>query len=331
MERFDRAYLRKLRYALQWGLLVFIIYGGYRLYLFREHFISGTRLVERPPLVDGFLPIGALMGLKLWILKGVFDPVHPAALVIFLSAMAVSLALKKSFCGWLCPVGTLSEVTYKIGKTIFGRNLKMPKYLDYPLRSVKYILLGSFAYVVLKMPAEGIIGFLGTPYWKAADVKMLEFFIKMSSLTLYVLISLFALSFVFKNFWCRYLCPYGALLGIMSFLSPLKITRNNDACIHCGACTRNCPSLLPVDEKSRVNSPECTGCLTCVSRCPTKGALDMSLPSGKPLRPVIYAVLVSALFFGIVFAAKLTGRWQSNVTTEEYKAIVPIASQLGHP
>jgi polyferredoxin len=331
-EKIDRRYLRKLRYAFQWALFALIIYGGYRLYRFTEHFLSGTGQVERPPLVDGFLPIGSLMTLKLWLTEGFFDKVHPAGLVIFGTALLMSMLLKKSFCGWACPVGALSEQLFRLGGRIFGRNLRMPVYLDYPLRSLKYLLMGFFLYVVLlKMDAEAILAFLGTPYWKVADVKMLYFFTKMTTSTAIVLLVLVLLSLPFKNFWCRYLCPYGALVGLLSYLSPYKITRNEDKCIHCKRCTKSCPSMLPVESKARVSSPECTGCLTCVSRCPAKGALDMALPGRRPLRPVIYVALVTVLFFGLIGFAKVTGHWKSDVTYEEYKTVVPMADKFEHP
>jgi len=127
------------------------------------------------------------------------------------------------------------------------------------LRSVKYALLAFFIYiVVLKMPSFAIMRFLEGDYYKIADVKMLLFFIEMTTTTAVSLSLLFVLSLFYKNFWCRYLCPYGALLGLISFFQPLKITRNNAACIHCGTCTKNCPSLLPVERLTNVRSPECT-------------------------------------------------------------------------
>jgi len=310
-----------------------------------EHFSTGrTPLVERPPLVDGFLPIGGLMGLKLWTTEGIFDPVHPAAIVIFLSALSVSALFKKGFCGWLCPVGTLSEAVFKTGRRLLGKNYKLPSYVDYPLRSLKYLLLGFFFHVVGKMPAEGITDFLYTSYWKVADLKMLEFFTRMSVFTGAVLIVLFILSLPVKNFWCRYLCPYGALLGLLSLLSPFKITRDEGACTHCGRCAKDCPSSIPVEQKQRVGSPECTGCLTCVSVCPSRGALDMGLRApailgvARPLRkglqpvnPLLYISLLTAFFFGVIAVAKLTGHWHSSVTYEEYKAVIPMLSGLAHP
>ncbi len=339
MEKVDRTYLRYIRYAVQWGIFSFLTYAGYKFYLFVEHFISPdtnltpeTILSLRSPSVEGFLPIGALMALKLWITTGIFDRVHPAGLVIFGAAILTALLVKKGFCGWICPVGALSDFVWKLGKKIFGRNFTMHRYIDYPLRSLKYILLVFFIYIIIiKMPPFAIIGFLEGDYYKIADVKMLYFFTEMTTLTFITLLILFLLSLPFKNFWCRYLCPYGALLGLVSLCSPLKITRNTDACIDCGRCSRSCPSLLPVDKKIRIKSPECTGCLTCVSHCPAKGALDMAFTKKRTLSPVIFAVLVICLFFGAVGIGKITGKWNSAVTYEEYRLIVPQASTLGHP
>ncbi|TAL24193.1 MAG: 4Fe-4S binding protein [Nitrospirae bacterium] len=335
MEKIDRSYLRYIRYAVQWSVFFFLIYAGYRFYLFVDYFSSANTLltpVGRPASVEGFLPIGALMALKLWITAGIFDRIHPAGLVIFIAAILMALLLKKSFCGWICPVGALSDFVWKLGRKIFNRNFVMHRYADYPLRSLKYILMLFFIYViVIKMPSFAILRFLEGDYYKIADVKMLYFFTNMTTVTFVTLLILFLLSLPFKNFWCRYLCPYGAMLGLISFGSLLKITRNTDSCIDCGKCSRNCPSLLPVDKKIRIKSPECTGCLTCVSHCPAKGALDIGFTKKRVLNPVIFAVLVICLFFGAVGVGKIAGKWNSAVTYEEYRLIIPRASILDHP
>ena len=189
-----------------------------------------------------------------------------------------------------------------------------------------------FIYVIaVKMPPSEIFTFLEEDYYMIADVKMLYFFTKMTLVTFITLLILFTASLFLKNFWCRYLCPYGALLGVLSLWSPLKITRNEDACIHCGKCTKNCPAALPVGEKVRIKSPECTGCLTCVSHCPAKGALDISFTKRRILNPLVLAILVIALFFGAIGVGKLTDKWNSIITYEEYKRIIPRASILKHP
>jgi polyferredoxin len=185
--------------------------------------------------------------------------------------------------------------------------------------------------VVVKMPASAIAGFLKSDYYKIADVKMLYFFTRMTTETTVVLSALFVFSLLFKNFWCRYLCPHGALLGLISMCSPVKIARNDNVCIHCGKCAKYCPSLLPVDRKFRVRSPECTGCLTCISHCSVKGALDMSVTRKRALSPLAYVAIVVILFFGIIGAAKFAGMWNSAVTPSDYARVVPQTSLLEHP
>lgn len=333
MEKIDRAYVRKLRAAVQWAVVAMTLYAGVSFYFFVRALESGAvPSITRSPAVEGFLPIGALMAVKLWIAEGVFDPLHPAALVLFIAALLLAVLLKKSFCGWVCPVGTISESVGTAGAKVFGRNFGLPKYLDYPLRSVKYLLMAFFLFIVfINMSPVQIGAFLNTPYWKVADVKMLRFFTHMSPATGITLAALFGLSLVYKNFWCRYLCPYGGLLGLLSMASPVKIGRNEARCIRCGACTKNCPSLIPVANLTTVKTPECTGCLTCVSRCPAKGALDARLAGKRTVRPEAVAALIVGIFFGLIGLARLAGLWHSSLAPEELMRLLPFLNGLEHP
>lgn len=297
--------------------------------------MTGSTLLspaDRPASIEGFLPIGALMSLKLWLTTGFFDRIHPAGLVIFIAALLMSLLLKKSFCGWICPVGALSDAVWRLRQQLFKQQFGINRWVDYALRSVKYLLMALFVYIILiKMDPGAIASFIEGDYYKIADVKMLYFFTRMSTTTLASLVVLFLLSLVYRNFWCRYLCPYGGLLGLLSTISPLKITRNNEACIYCGRCSKNCPSLIPVERLSRVRTPECTGCLTCVSRCPAKDALEVSTPGRRTLHPVVFIIFVALLFSGILGIGRLAGKWQSAVTEGEYRRIIPTVSALEHP
>ncbi len=328
-----RRYVKNIRYTVQWSILLFIFYAGYEFHRFIKHFESDhLPLAIRIPSIEGFMPIGALMSLRLWLTNNIFDTIHPAALVIFVSALVISLLFKKAFCGWICPVGTLSEATFKIGRSLFTKNPLLNKYIDYPLRSIKYILMGFFIYIILiKMTNKELLSFLEQPYWKIADVKLLIFFTDMSITTGIVLIMLVFFSIIYKNFWCRYFCPYGALVGILSFISPFNINRYESYCIHCNKCTENCPNLLPVENKDILRSPECNGCLICVSVCPEKGALDISLPKRKPVHPLVFIALIITIFFGVTQYAKLSGYWESSVTYEEYRELIPNIEKYKHP
>jgi polyferredoxin len=319
------------RQTVQWLFFGWCLFIGVQFGLFVRHFeTTGKAYFSRPPAVDGFLPIGSLASLKAWLLTGHFDPVHPAALVLFLTFLSMSLLAKKSFCSFICPVGTMSEGAWKIGERLFGRNFRIWRCFELFLQFAKYALLIFFAKLILfDMPIVAIKEFLSAPYWAVADVKMLHFFTRMSSISMVIIAMLSLLSVVYKNFWCRYLCPYGALLGLLSMLSPFKVSRSLSRCIECGTCSRVCPAQIDVQNKLKVSSPECTGCLTCVSSCPEKGALSMSFCK-YPVPGVMFVGIVLLLFGCGVIIGVLNGHWQTSLTYEDYRQLIPFAGHLGH-
>jgi polyferredoxin len=182
------------------------------------------------------------------------------------------------------------------------------------------------------MPVPGLREFLESPYGIVADVKMLDFFRRAGTLTLQVCAVLVILSVFVKNFWCRYMCPYGALLGLASLASPVRITRDPVTCIDCAKCAKACPSRIPVDVLRTVRTPECTGCLTCVSVCPVKDALEMrTLVKRRKLTARQIAVGVVAIFVLITGVARLTGYWSTDLPDSTYFDLVPRADTLSHP
>ncbi len=213
----------QIRHLIQSILFILTLLIGFQFLIYILQ-ASGTDpiTVPRPASIEGFLPIGALLGWKRFFATGSWDTVHPAAMVIFGFAIILSALLRKSFCSWFCPVGTLSEWLWKLGKKVFGRKISIPNWLDFVLRAIKYFLLGFFLWIILRMSAESIGLFLDSPYYKISDVKMLHFFTRMTKTTAIILAILAVGSTFVPNFWCRYFCPYGALLGLVSILSPSR-------------------------------------------------------------------------------------------------------------
>ncbi|ACX52984.1 iron-sulfur cluster-binding protein [Ammonifex degensii KC4] len=314
----------------------YLLYLGWRFYLFVRYFETGGAmpLVDRPPAVEGFLPIGALMALRYWLATGLYDPIHPAALSIFLVVLLVSLLFKKGFCSWICPVGTISEGLDWLGVKLFRQKRPvMPRWLDLPLRSLKYGLLAFFVLSIFSlMSVEDIGVFLHSPYYCISDVKMLQFFLHLSPTASVTLLVLAVLSIIYRHFWCHYLCPYGALLGIISIFSPLKITRNADLCSSCRTCDRVCPAYLKVSHSERLWSPECNACLRCVESCPSRGALTIAGPGGRGrISPWVFGGVLLAVFFGLILLAQVCGYWQTVLTPNDYSALIPYSRYLTHP
>ncbi|HER00010.1 MAG TPA: 4Fe-4S binding protein [candidate division Zixibacteria bacterium] len=310
------------------------IWIGLQFYFFVYYYLAGEKgiYLPRPPGVEGFLPISSLISLRSAIETGQLSWVHPAGLALLVIFISASFILRKSFCSFMCPVGTVSESLGAVGRKIFKKRLKLPAFLDYPLRSLKYLLLAFFLYAVFyQMSSADIQTFLNSPYNQVADVKMLLFFTRVSEVTFWVLLVLVVLSVIYEGVWCRYLCPYGALLGFIGLFSPVKIRRNSKTCIDCLKCSKVCPSRINVHKMKAVNSDECFGCMACVDACPVQDTLDMKLPGGRKISPRTYLIAAFMAFLIPILAFKVAGYWDNNITSEEYKEhIENIDSPLYH-
>jgi polyferredoxin len=340
VRRIQKDYSKVCRHSFQAAFLLLNLWIGTRFYLWvRQHEVAqGGAPLARPAGVEGWLPIAGLMNLKYWLLRGEIPRVHPAAMFLLLAFLSIAFLFRKAFCSWLCPIGTISECLWRAGKKLFRRNFFLPRWLDLPLRGLKYFMLGFFVWAISTMSATGIRDFMQSPYGLIADVKMLNFFRHIGETGLIVL-SVFVLASVFvPNFWCRFLCPYGALLGLTSWLSPMKIRRNPEPCIECAKCAKACPSNLPVDKLVKIQSVECTGCLECVAVCPAENALSLGLPQMLMPKKQRFALPtwamaagIAVLFLGVAGFAKATGHWSSPIPDAVYQRLVPNADQAAHP
>jgi polyferredoxin len=327
--------IQKYRFIIQSLFTLLCIWIGIEFYLFIRYLESnGTSVFyNRPPGVEGFLPISSMMSLYYFILTGEIHSAHPAGLFIFLAIVLVSFIFRKAFCSWLCPVGFISELIGDFGEKLFKKKIKVPKFFDYPLRSLKYILLAFFVYAIFFLMSQvAIKAFLDSPYNLVADVKMYYFFADISRFSLIVISILVLLSIPIRNFWCRYLCPYGALLGLISLLSPNKIKRNPVSCIDCAKCTKVCPSAIKVDKVITVISDECTSCLSCIDVCPVADTLEVkSIIGKKKISKQFVAVGVLSIFIAVTGIGMLTGHWQNKITRDEYLNHYKYMESYGHP
>jgi len=332
-KRAPKDYSQILRHSVQLAFLALNAWIGVQFYLWVRYYETGgqSMLVSRPPGVEGWLPIASLMNLKVLLLTGQIPKLHPAGMFILIAFLAASWIFRKSFCSWLCPVGTVSEYLGQIGRRIFGRNFRIPRRVDIGLRSLKYVLLALFLYAVGSMSVDAIRTFLEGPYGIVDDVKMLNFF-RFLGFTGAILMAILVFASVFvQNFWCRYLCPYGALMGFFSLASPLRIRRDPNICIDCGKCAKICSAALPVDRLITIKSAECTACMQCVAVCPAADALFLTAPRRWRVPAWMVAAGVTAIFLGVCGWAQWNGTWHTILPNRVYLELVPHANEFTHP
>ncbi len=323
--------IQNYRFISQTIFMLITIWIGieYAIFIFR---LEGNALeVYRPSGVESFLPISALMSTVYYLRTGIIHAIHPAGFMIFAGIVAMSFYVGKSFCSWVCPVGFISELVGDFGEKIFKKKISMPKFLDIPLRTLKYLLLLFFASSIIPMSAIELRFFLDSDYNIAADIKMFEFFRSLSQFSFIVLMSLLVLSVLFKNFWCRYLCPYGALLGFIGLFSIHKISRNTETCIDCSLCDKACPSKIPVSKRKLVISDECTSCVQCIDVCPVKDTLEFRTLPAKTYSNKLVVLITAVIIFTLILSAGIiSGKWNNSVSTAKYKELYENRNSLGH-
>lgn len=243
---------------------------------------------------ESLCPFGGFETLWTWATTGrTVAHTHPANLVLAVAIVVMALAARSSFCGWLCPLGSIQEAFYGVARAAgrvvppLGRWQRRPagpawRRVDRVLRQGRWLVL---AVAVGGAALTGTMVFREVDPW-AALLSITEFEL---SLAFAVLAITLVLSLVVPRPFCRYACPLGAVQGLIAQASPAAIQRDADACLGCDLCTRACPMAIQVDQVTRVTDAQCIGCLECVAACPSQNALGVSLglPWPSTRRPAV--------------------------------------------
>ncbi|MEW6662472.1 MAG: 4Fe-4S binding protein [Bacillota bacterium] len=227
-------------------------------------------------------PFGGVVSIYQYLTVGTYTKkIHESSFILMYIVMILTIGFGAVFCGWVCPFGSFQEWLGKLGRKLFPKsyNNLVPQGLDKFLRVMPY---GVLAWVLYMTAVTGKLSFQGVdPYYAlfqfwTGEVATAAFFI----LGMTILTSL-----VVERAWCKYACPYGAVLGLVSYLRIFKITRNAGTCTGCKACDRVCPVNIKVSETGVVRHHQCNSCLQCTSEgvCPVPATVELAMPGGKPL------------------------------------------------
>lgn len=300
--RADKGAQRRAR-ILRWVILGAVLVGMTALITAHQN----VRGVSRPAGVDALCPFGGLETLYALLTGGGYVRHIAASSVILLVGMlAMALVYRRSFCGQLCPLGTLQGLFGALGRRLFGSRPSVPAAVDRVGRWLKYAVLVVFALWTWRA-AELVM----RPYdpWAAWAHLTSARLLTELGVGLAVLIVALAGSLVYERFFCKYLCPTGALLGLLSRVSVLRISRSEATCIDCGLCDRACPMNVKVSAAETVTSSECISCNECVNACPVADTLRVSTPGRRRPSAALATGLVIALMAGIIGVTTLTGHF----------------------
>ena len=212
-------------------------------------------------------PFGGVVTIYQYATVGTFvQKIHESAFVLMVIGFGLAILFGPVFCGWVCPLGTVQEWVAKWGKKLFKRryNHFVPPKIDNALRYVRYLVL---AWVIYVTATSGTLIFAEyDPYFALFNFWSTE----VSWTALGILGITLGLSLFVERPWCKYACPYGAVLGISNMFRVFKIRRAESTCKADGACSIMCPMNIPVDTVKTVRNHQCISCLECTSEaiCP---------------------------------------------------------------
>lgn len=290
--------VQHMRLAVQLGFFAFIAM------LVIRHGLVPEGAAIRAPSPEAYCPFGGVETLYRTVTAALtgsgalrfINHARLSNLVVLIALLVTAVVLKSSFCGWICPFGTLQE--WIMGFSRFLQR-KVPALrrlakaarahpqpgllaLDRRLRWLKYGVLALILYYTI---AVGKMVFRAyDPY--AALIALPEGIIWPAFA---ILIAVVVLGFFVERPWCRYLCPLSPVIGLFGKLAPVKIERTSTFCKRCNICEVRCPVGLPVASANRITAVDCNNCLKCIEVCPRGGALDLRLrwPWARPAMPAL--------------------------------------------
>lgn len=187
-----------------------------------------------------------------------------------------TVLLRRAFCGYLCPIGAISEWLGRLGKLLRLKQFRISGKVDRLLSLLKYGVLVIILYATWRAGELVFRGF--DPCYAlisrhGPDITWWAYVIS-------VVVAVGSLIVILP--FCRWLCPMAAVFNPFSRFALARIQRDLASCVDCGVCAKHCPVGIPVDQVVQVTAARCFSCLNCLEACPTSGSRGRSLAWGPP-------------------------------------------------
>lgn len=230
------------------------------------------------------------------IIKGNFNigeawPHLIAAIII----MTLTIILGRFFCGWFCTFGAINDFIYIVSHKLFKIKFRVNEEIDSKLKYIKYVVL---LFIVAVIWTSGSSFFDSYSPWNAfAGMDNISGAVVQYTAG-FIILAFIAVGAIFiERFFCRYLCPLGAVFSVLSKLRIFKISKPADECGNCRLCTNNCSMGIGLYKMDKVSSGECINCFKCIEVCHRKNPQASIL--NEEVNPLFPSAVAIAAFTGL--------------------------------
>lgn len=251
---------------------------------------------------ERWCPFGGVEAIYTYVREGnMLCSLGVSNLYILGGVLLLTLLLRRAFCGYVCPIGALSEWLQRGARRCGVKPLRVPYRLDRALALLKYLVIGIvllLTYRAAELMFRGFDPCYALISRHGEDITLWAYVVAGAVV--------FASLLIVMPF-CRWLCPLAAVLHPFSRFGLTRIRRDEQACISCAKCSKACPMSIRVGEMSEVNAARCLSCMQCIEACPprTGGALSWGPPKrlGRAWPNAVLVGLLVLILSGAVLAS----------------------------
>lgn len=242
---------------------------------------------------------------------------------ILAAVLLMALLLKRAFCGYVCPIGAISEWLGRAGRVLGLPILRVGGGTAVWLDRLKYLTLVLILFVTYRA---------GELHFRVCDPCYALISRHGEDITVWAYIvagAIIVASLFVALPFCRWLCPLAAVLQPFSRLAATGIRRHPGACIDCGECTQACLMQIDVARATGVHAGDCTACMECTRACPVPGGTALTWgPIGsarrhwpRPSVAVVVLVLIAGAAWGAALSPLPAFTYERGAPTEEVERI----------
>ena len=256
--------------------------------------------------------------------QGTANMASAGYIALFAGTMLITAVFGRFFCGFVCSFGAMEDLLFAVSQKLGIRRITVPAEADQMLKALKYVILvmivfGLWVLQLAAIPSDANPWNVFGMYSTFAGWTSPGGFVTIGGV---LLLLIAAASLFIERFFCRYLCPLGAVFSVLAKLRIFHVKKERNGCGSCHLCNRTCSMGIQMDQYDEITSGECINCFNCVTQCRKGNA------TADPRPAMVSAVSVAAIG-GLVCVGTITMNHDAEAAASSAGTVVAESAAQG--